>query len=118
MQIQQHTNNAAGYPNGSIWPARFQRPTTKLLPRQRYPNTSVPEAVVLCLVEARKPTQQEIEAVAHRIWIEIRGPSRQEHGGLSPGSSSYRGVIALARAALGVAPVIIGGSNAPMEVQP
>ena len=101
MHMQQHEASVPTF--GGVPPAA-SRPQMRLPrpPRRPYPGTSVPEAVVTCLAEARRPTQQEIEEVARRIWIEVGRGARPDRVLPSPQSPGYGRMIALARAALGL----------------
>lgn len=90
-------------------------PRLSALSRPRYPGASVPPAVVTCLAQARKPTQQEIESVAGRIWADVQGRAQQERSVFGPRSPAYRRMIVLARAALGLTPVPPDGRGLPPQ---
>ncbi len=60
----------------------------------------IPKAVVACIVNARLPTDDEIEAVADRIWRDVRGGNDSAFP--ASGTPDRRQMLALARAALGM----------------
>jgi hypothetical protein len=73
--------------------------------RSRSRSINFPEAVIACMVEGRRPSQQEIAIVAAQIWKDSRrsdGPSWQN---LPPESPSHKSMIAAARIALGDIPI-------------
>lgn len=67
-------------------------------------SSSFPEAVVACMVEARRPTQREIGVVAARIWQEWTGKAAASWNDVAPQSAMYRMMVAAARLSLGGLP--------------
>ena len=85
------------WPVDPFIPARLRPPTG----RSRFGHIFA-EAIVACMVEARRPDRQEIQAVAARIWAEVQtGRPRIGWCDLVPGCRPHRLMIAAARAALG-----------------
>jgi hypothetical protein len=59
-------------------------------------------AIVRCMNEGRRPSNDEIDAVAARIWSDIQpGPRRIPWNHVMPGCGLHRRLVAVARAALG-----------------
>jgi hypothetical protein len=60
------------------------------------------DEIVLCMNEARRPTPQEIDRIAARIWNDFQtGLARVGWRDVVPGSQRHRQMVAAARAALG-----------------
>jgi len=82
-------------------PLRFQ---PRLMPpaRRSLVGNIFAEEIVACMIEARRPTSLEIQAVAARIWAEVQaGGPRIAWRDIVPGCRRYHRMIAAARAALG-----------------
>ena len=81
-------------------------------PRNRLKPSIIPEPIIACMVEARRPTQQEIVAVAAKIWRDWNGKAAPAWEDVSPGSQAHRMMMAAARFALG------NGPNVEMPASP
>ncbi len=80
--------------------------------RNRLKPLTIPEPIIACMVEARRPTQQEIFAVAAKIWRDWKGKAAPAWEEVSPGSQVHRRMMAAARFALG------DGPNVEMPASP
>lgn len=58
-------------------------------------------ALAACLAEGRRPSPQEINIVAARIWRDFQIGQKQTWQDVAAGSPAHRRVIAIAQAALG-----------------
>jgi len=97
--------------HSTAMPELVRRPETPIrmrrlpAPRRAYSKSaSFPEAVVACMIEARRPTQREIAVVAARIWKECTGKAAASWNNVAPQSAMYRMMVAAARLSLGDLP--------------
>jgi hypothetical protein len=90
-----------------IDPAAGPRPA---LPRFRVPAPArrswlphiFADEIVLCMNQARRPTLQEVDGIAAKIWNDFQtGRAKIGWRDIAPGSQCHRQMVAAARAALG-----------------
>jgi hypothetical protein len=87
-----------GGPRQSAFP-QLQLPPP---PKRSWIDAIFAEEIVRCMIEAQRPTRDEVDRVAARIWSEIQdGGVRIAWRDLLPGSKFHRQMVAAARAALG-----------------
>ena len=95
------TNSASVVRPVRLLPVRFQ-PFLLAPTRRPLVGNTISEAIVMCMIEARRPTNHEVQAVAAKIWRDVQaGSSKIPWRDIVPGCARYRRMIAVACVALG-----------------